>query len=137
MYSIKYQQPFLITVTRRQKEFKKKKIVCVKRKETDLSLVLVSVTNKDVDRSFLVNNRLYHTTLFLLSICYDIPSRQICRKSSVEECFLDDMALPIECRSNKNSLLQRYFLAILPTLYLLNVVTGRVMFSWHQSTSQI
>ena len=43
-----------------------------------------------------------------------IPSRQICRKSSVEECFFDDMALHIECQFNKNSLFQRYFLAILP-----------------------
>ena len=28
--------------------------------------------------------------------------------------FFDDMALHIECRFDKNSLLQRYFLAILP-----------------------
>ena len=42
------------------------------------------------------------------------PARQICRKSIVEECIFDYMALHIECRFNKNSLLQCYFLAILP-----------------------
>ena len=30
------------------------------------------------------------------------PSWQNCRKSSAEECILDDMALHIECRFNKN-----------------------------------
>ena len=43
-----------------------------------------------------------------------IPSRQIFRKSSVDECIFDYMALHIECRFNKISLLQCYFLAILP-----------------------
>ena len=33
------------------------------------------------------------------------PSRQICRKSSVEECIFDFKASHIECRFNKNSLL--------------------------------
>ena len=33
----------------------------------------------------------------------------------MEECIFDYMALHIECRFNKNSLLQCYFLAILPT----------------------
>ena len=41
------------------------------------------------------------------------PSRQNCRKSSEEECIFDYMALYIECRFNKISLLQCYFLAIL------------------------
>ena len=36
------------------------------------------------------------------------------RKSNVEECIFDYMASHIECRFNKNSLLQCYFLAILP-----------------------
>ena len=42
------------------------------------------------------------------------PSRQNCRNNSVEECIFDNMALHIECRFNKNALLQCYFLAILP-----------------------
>ena len=41
-------------------------------------------------------------------------SRQNCRKSNVEECIFDYMASHIECRFNKISLLQCYFLAILP-----------------------
>ena len=45
------------------------------------------------------------------------------RKSNVEECIFDYMASHIECRSSKNSLLQCYFLVILPAgnplLYLL------------------
>ena len=43
-----------------------------------------------------------------------IPSRQNCRKSNMEECIFDDMASYIGCRFNKNSLLQCHFLAILP-----------------------
>ena len=43
-----------------------------------------------------------------------IPSRQSFRKSNVEECIFDYIASHIECRFNKNSLLQCYFLAILP-----------------------
>ena len=41
------------------------------------------------------------------------PSGQNCRKSNVEECIFDQMALHIECRFNKNSLLKCYFLSIL------------------------
>ena len=53
---------------------------------------------------------------FFLLLCFfwNDPNRQNCRKSSVEECILDYMALHIECRFNKNALLQCYFLAILP-----------------------
>ena len=40
--------------------------------------------------------------------------RQNCRKSSVVKCFFVYIALHIECRSNKKSLLQCYFLAFLP-----------------------
>ena len=46
-----------------------------------------------------------------------IPSRQNCRKSNVEECIFHYMASHIECRFNKNSFLQCYFLAILPAGY--------------------
>ena len=48
-----------------------------------------------------------------INILY-VPSRQNCRKSNVEECIFYYMALDIECWFNKNSLLQCYFLAILP-----------------------
>ena len=50
-------------------------------------------------------------------ICWsntNIPSRQNCRKSNVEECIFVYMALHFLCRFNKNSLLQCNFLAILP-----------------------
>ena len=39
------------------------------------------------------------------------------RKSNVEECIFGYMASHIECRFNKNTLLQCYFLAILPAGY--------------------
>ena len=42
------------------------------------------------------------------------PSWQNYRKNRVVECIFDYMALHIECRFNKISLLQCYFLAILP-----------------------
>ena len=45
---------------------------------------------------------------------WHLLSPQNCRKSNVEECIFDYMALHIERRFNKNSLLQCYFLAILP-----------------------
>ena len=69
------------------------------------------------------------------------PSRQICRKSNVEECILDYMASHIESRFNKNSLLQCYFLAILlfsfyfllPTLYL----PARFLFIYIQQTGAL
>ena len=54
-------------------------------------------------------NAVYH--LGRVSSIY--PSRQISRKSSVEECIFEYMTLHIECRFNKNSLLQCYFLVIL------------------------
>ena len=43
-----------------------------------------------------------------------LPSRQNCRKSKAEECIFYYMASHIECQFNKSSLLQCYFLAILP-----------------------
>ena len=48
------------------------------------------------------------------SLIFKFPSRQNCGKSSGEECILDYMALHIECRFNKKSLLQCYFLVFLP-----------------------
>ena len=51
-----------------------------------------------------------------ISFCF-ITSRQIYRKSSAEECIFDYMVSRFECRFNKNSLLQCYFLAILPAGY--------------------
>ena len=42
------------------------------------------------------------------------PSRLNGRKSNAGECIFDYMALCIECRFNKNSLLRCYFLEILP-----------------------
>ena len=56
--------------------------------------------------------------LLIKKICHNLPSRQNRRKSSVEECIFEYMALHFECRFNKNSLLQCYFLAILPVGYL-------------------
>ena len=50
-----------------------------------------------------------------------LPSRQNCRKSSVEESIFDNMASHIECWFNKNSLLQCYFLAILPAGMICNI----------------
>ena len=49
-----------------------------------------------------------------LYISYHLPSRQSCRKGSVEECIFEYIALHIECRFNKNSLCHCYFLVILP-----------------------
>ena len=43
----------------------------------------------------------------------ELISRQNCRKSNMVECIFVYMALHFQCRFNKNSLLQRYFLAIL------------------------
>ena len=47
-----------------------------------------------------------------------LPNRQNCRKGNVEECIFDYMALHIKCRFNKNSLLQSYFLASLPVVFV-------------------
>ena len=55
-----------------------------------------------------------------------IPSRQDCRKISVEECIFVYMALHIECRFNKNSLLQCYFLAILQAIHCQHTLRWRV-----------
>ena len=55
--------------------------------------------------------------IILIKLLYNLmpkPSRHSCRKSSVEKCIFDYMTLHIECRFNKNSLLQCYFLAIFP-----------------------
>ena len=60
-----------------------------------------------------------------LSVIVLQPSRQNCRKSSVEECIFGYMALHIECRFNKNSLLRCYFLAILPA--------GKVRFTFREN----
>ena len=44
----------------------------------------------------------------------------------MEECILDYMALYIECRINKNSLLQCYFLAILPAgTFIMKIFWGK------------
>ena len=48
------------------------------------------------------------------TLFYHSRSRQNRRKSSVEECIFDYIALHIESRFNKNSLLQSYFVAYLP-----------------------
>ena len=55
-----------------------------------------------------------HTKHFKFKSCHHHPSRQNCGKSSAEECIFDYMASHIEYLFNKNSLLQCYFLAILP-----------------------
>ena len=60
--------------------------------------------------------------LCLLLLC---PAGKIVEKAGVEECIFDYMASHIECRFNKNSLLQCYFLAILPAGYLLFICRQR------------
>ena len=66
-----------------------------------------------------LNEYQYFQQYMYSRLFYCIPSRQNCRKSSVEECIFDYMASHIECRFNKNALLQCYFLAILPAGYVL------------------
>ena len=47
--------------------------------------------------------------------------QQNCRKSSPEECILDYIALHFECRINKSSLLQFYFLAVFPNKKVISI----------------
>ena len=47
------------------------------------------------------------------------PAGKIAEKNYVEECIFDYMASHIECRFKENSLLQCYFLAVLPAGRLL------------------
>ena len=50
-----------------------------------------------------------------------IPTQENFRKSTVEECILVYTALLFECRFNKNSLLQGYFLTFLPAGYSVSI----------------
>ena len=56
-----------------------------------------------------------------------------CRKSNVEECIFDYMASHIEYRFNKNSLLQCYFVAILPAGHISKGKFCASFLVWHSS----
>ena len=60
------------------------------------------------------NNRADFSFSMLYCIAYMHPSRQNSGKSNVKECIFAYMASHIDCRFNKNSLLQCYFLPIFP-----------------------
>ena len=77
-------------------------------------------------------NRFYCFLLLFLDLKMDLiskiiyPAGKIAEKASnVEECIFDYMASHIECRFNKNSLIQCYFLGILPAGYWLKSLVRR------------
>ena len=55
---------------------------------------------------------------------YALPSRQICRKSSVEECIFDYMAFHIECRFNTINW-KKVLLLTVEYLFLILKTSGR------------
>ena len=64
------------------------------------------------------DNQFYNENIIHLKSQYSQPAKL--QKSNVEGCIFDYITSHIECRFDKNSLLQCYFLTILPAgLYLL------------------